>query len=92
MISLLNLNFLSSDSRLQSFDARANGCAKGEEFSVVVLKRVADALRYGDTIREVIRGMSTNYDGQTVSAAKASAEAQARLITSTSADNKLDFP
>jgi acyl transferase domain-containing protein len=65
VIPLSNFNLLSLDCHCNSSDAQANGYTKGEEFGVLVLKRVVDALRDGNTIRAVIRGTSTNHDGQT---------------------------
>ena len=53
-LTLTNMNFLSADSRCYSFDSRANGYARGEGFGVVVLKRLSDAIRDGDTIRAVV--------------------------------------
>ena len=65
MIPMTNLNFLSPDSKCYSFDHRANGYSRGEGFGVVVLKRLADALRDGDMVRAVIRATGTNQDGRT---------------------------
>ena len=44
-------------------DAAAAGCVKGNGSGVVVLKRLEDALRDGDTIRAVIKGSAMNNDG-----------------------------
>ena len=54
-LSLTNMNFLSANSRCYSFDERANGYSRGEGFGVVVIKRISDAVRDGDTIRAIIR-------------------------------------
>ena len=62
--ALSSLSFLSPDSRCYSFDDRANGYARGEGVSVMVLKPLADAIRDGDVIRAIIRGSGTNQDGQ----------------------------
>lgn len=63
-LPLSNLGFLSPDGKCHSFDSRANGYSRGEGFGVVILKRVSDAIRDGDTIRAVIRGSSSNQDGK----------------------------
>lgn len=59
------LNFLSPDGKCYTFDSRANGYGRGEGVGIVVMKRLADALRDGDPIRAVIRGSRVNQDGRT---------------------------
>ncbi|MCA9715864.1 MAG: polyketide synthase, partial [Myxococcales bacterium] len=54
---------LAPDGRCKTFDALANGFARGEGAGLVVLKRLSDALRDGDTIRALIRGSAVNQDG-----------------------------
>lgn len=55
-----DFNFLSRDSRSWSFDERANGYARGEGIAVLIVKRLSDALREGDTIRAVIRNTGSS--------------------------------
>lgn len=54
---------MSPDGALRPFDARARGTVPGSGVGAVVLKRLADALRDGDTIHAVIRGSALNNDG-----------------------------
>jgi acyl transferase domain-containing protein/acyl carrier protein len=54
---------LSPDGHCRAFDAQAQGTVWGDGVGVVVLKRLADALADGDTIRAVIRGTAINNDG-----------------------------
>ncbi|KAI1436832.1 putative polyketide synthase [Xylaria sp. CBS 124048] len=82
-IYLSNLNFLSPDSRCYSFDHRANGYARGEGIAVLVLKKVSDAIRDGNTIRAVIRSTSANEDGKTPGITQPSRVAQEKLIKRT---------
>ncbi|TRX95760.1 hypothetical protein FHL15_003314 [Xylaria flabelliformis] len=80
---LTNLNFLSPDGKCYSFDYRANGYARGEGIGVIILKRLADAIRDGNTIRAVIRSTGSNEDGRTQGIAQPSSDAQERLICET---------
>lgn len=75
-----NLNFLSPDSRCYSFDARANGYARGEGVVALVVKPLKTALEAGDVIRAVIRATASNQDGRTPALTQPSTEAQEALI------------
>lgn len=76
MSQLSTLGFLSPDGRSYSFDSRANGYAKGEGLGMMVLKRMDDAIRDGDTIRAVIRSTAINQDGHTPGITQPSKKAQ----------------
>ena len=76
------MGFLSPDGVCHSFDSRANGYARGEGFGVIIIKRLSDAIKDGDTIRAIIRNTQSNQDGDTP-LAQPSKEAQARLISDT---------
>ncbi|KAF2643547.1 putative polyketide synthase [Massarina eburnea CBS 473.64] len=80
-IGLSNMGFLSPDGVCHSFDHKANGYARGEGFGIVIIKRLSDAIRDGDTIRAVIRSSGTNQDGNSP-LARPDKHAQARLISS----------
>ena len=54
---------LSPDGHCRAFDAKAQGCVAGNGAGVVVLKRLADALRDRDSIHGVILGAAVNNDG-----------------------------
>ncbi|MFF8440701.1 type I polyketide synthase [Streptomyces californicus] len=54
---------LSPDGRCRPFDLHAAGTVPSEGVAVVVLKRLADALRDGDRIAAVITGSAVNNDG-----------------------------
>lgn len=86
-----NANFLSPDSRCYSFDERGNGYARGEGLAVLVLKRVTDAVRDGNTIRAVIRSTGSNEDGRTPGITQPSREAQEQLIRDTYAKANLSM-
>lgn len=79
-----NMNFLSPDGLCYSFDQRANGYSRGEGIAVVVLKRLSDAIRDGNTIRAVIRSTGCNEDGRTTGGiTQPRGLAQERLIRET---------
>jgi len=56
-------SIVSPDGHCRAFDARSAGTLGGSGVGVVVLKRLADALRDGDPVRAVIRGSAVNNDG-----------------------------
>ncbi|MCY1044450.1 amino acid adenylation domain-containing protein [Corallococcus sp. bb12-1] len=53
----------SPDGHCRPFDARARGTVPSSGVGLVVLKRLEDALRDGDTVHAVIRGSAINNDG-----------------------------
>jgi phthiocerol/phenolphthiocerol synthesis type-I polyketide synthase E len=53
----------SPDGRCRAFDAEAQGTVLGDGAGVVVLRRLADAVRDGDWIHAVIKGTAINNDG-----------------------------
>ncbi|QUQ67041.1 type I polyketide synthase [Kutzneria sp. CA-103260] len=54
---------MSPDGECRSFDAAANGTVGGNGVGVVVLKRLADAIRDGDTVHAVVLGSAVGNDG-----------------------------
>ena len=72
---------LSPDGHCRAFDAAARGTVPAGGVGVVVLKRLADALRDGDRIRAVIRGSAINNDGAAkVGYTAPSVEGQRRVV------------
>ncbi|KAJ0422729.1 hypothetical protein BJY00DRAFT_322312 [Aspergillus carlsbadensis] len=55
---------LSPTGQCRSFDASANGYARGEAINAILIKRLSDAVRDKDPIRAVVRGTAINCDGQ----------------------------
>ena len=88
---MTDFDFLSKDSRSWSFDSRANGYARGEGHAVVIIKRLDDALRNGDTIRAVIRNTGSNQDGRTPGITQPSGDAQVELIRRTYRQANIDM-
>src|ERR1700735_4552482 len=63
MITLSSAHMPAPDGRCKTFDAAADGYARGEGCGVIVIKRLEDAICDGDRIRAVIRGSAINQDG-----------------------------
>jgi len=80
------LGALSPDGRCKSFDASANGYARGEGCGAVLLKRLSDARRDGDTILAVIKGSAIGQDGASSSFTAPSGLAQQQVIRKALAD------
>ncbi|GAA0481561.1 hypothetical protein GCM10009544_49350 [Streptomyces stramineus] len=56
------LGVLSATGRCRPFDEKSDGTTFGEGGGFVLVKRLADALRDGDTVHAVIRGSAVNQD------------------------------
>ncbi len=62
-IACSRFGMLSPDGTCKTFDADANGYVRSEGCGVVVLKRLDDAQRDGDSVLAVVRGSAVNQDG-----------------------------
>ncbi|MER5867393.1 type I polyketide synthase [Kitasatospora sp. NPDC002040] len=71
---------LSPDDRCFTFDARANGYARGEGGVLLVLKPLVRALSDGDRVYAVLHGTAVNSDGATDGLTVPSAAAQAEVV------------
>jgi acyl transferase domain-containing protein len=54
---------VSPDGRCRAFDSSDSGIVGGSGLGIVVLRRLADALRDGDMVHAVVRGSAVNNDG-----------------------------
>lgn len=71
---------LAPDGRCKTFDAAADGYGRGEGCGVVLLKRLNDAERDGDTVLAVIQGSAVNHDGPSSGLTVPNKRAQEKLI------------
>ncbi|KAL3465723.1 hypothetical protein BJX64DRAFT_285326 [Aspergillus heterothallicus] len=55
---------LSPTGQCRSFDASANGYARGEAINAILVKRLSDCVRDKDPIRAIVRATAVNSDGQ----------------------------
>ena len=67
---------ISKDGTCRSFDKDANGYGRGEGASIIILKRMADALAENDRILAVLKGSAVGQDGRTNGIMAPNGEAQ----------------
>lgn len=79
-IAACRARMLAPDGRCKTFDASADGFGRGEGCAMVVLKRLSDALKNGDTVDGVIRGSAVNQDGASSGFTVPNVLAQQKLI------------
>ena len=71
-----------TDGKISS-DHRANGYGRGEGSGVVIIERLAEALRDGDDVGSVIRPTGSDQDGKTLTITQPNRDAHFRLIRET---------
>ena len=81
---------LAPDGRCKTFDADANGYVRSEGAGVVVLKRLSDALRDGDSVLAVVRGSAVNQDGPSSGQTVPNGPAQQALMRAALAASRLE--
>lgn len=85
-IALSRGHMLAPDGRCKTFDASADGFARGEGCGVLVLKRLSEARADKDQILAVIRGAAVNQDGRSGGLTVPSGPAQQAVISAALAD------
>ncbi|RCI09139.1 hypothetical protein L249_1549 [Ophiocordyceps polyrhachis-furcata BCC 54312] len=80
----------SPSGRCHTLDKKADGYIKAEGVNCVMLKRLSDAQRDGDSIRAIIRGTATNHDGLTPGIASPNWQAQADVTRAAYANAGID--
>jgi len=81
---------LSPDSRCKTFDASADGFARGEGCGIVVLKRLRDALADSDRILALVKGSAINHDGPSSGLTVPNQQAQKKVIRQALKNAKVD--
>ncbi|MFZ2529503.1 MAG: polyketide synthase Pks13 [Rhodococcus sp. (in: high G+C Gram-positive bacteria)] len=71
---------LTADGKIKAFSADANGIVRAEGGGLVVLKRLEDAERDGDTVLAVIAGSAVNQDGRSNGLVAPNPEAQVDVL------------
>ncbi|MET9017513.1 beta-ketoacyl synthase N-terminal-like domain-containing protein [Streptomyces olivaceoviridis] len=73
-------NMLSPDGRCKTFDDSADGYARGEGCGVLVLKRLSDAERDGDSVLALVRGTAVRQDGESAGLTVPNGQAQEQVM------------
>lgn len=88
-ISFTKARLLSTTGHCRPFDSEADGYVRGEGCGIVVVKRLADALRDRDRILALVRGAAINQAGRTRGITAPSCSAQVDVIRSALRDARL---
>ncbi|WP_045821173.1 polyketide synthase Pks13 [Williamsia herbipolensis] len=78
------------DGRIKAFSADADGMIRGEGGGLMILKRVADARRDGDTMLAIIAGSAVNSDGRSNGLPAPNPEAQVAMLRTAYRDAAID--
>lgn len=71
---------MSLNARCSTFDANADGYARGEAVSAIYVKKLSDAIRDGDPVRSVIRSTAVNAGGKSSTLTAPNTSAHEALI------------
>lgn len=90
-MALDKMGALSATSRCHTFDAKADGYARGEGYAAIYLKKASVAVADGSPIRAIIRGSGINANGRSVGISRPSAAGQEAVIRETYRNAGLPF-
>ncbi|MBL9006661.1 MAG: acyltransferase domain-containing protein [Myxococcales bacterium] len=86
---LANSQALSPSGRCRTFDAAADGFARGEGAGAVVLMRQSDAVAQRVPLLALLRGSAVNQDGRSTGLTAPNGLAQAKMLRAALADSRL---
>ncbi len=87
---LTDMQALAPDGRCKTFDESADGYGRAEGCGVVVLKRLSDAERDGDTVLALVRGTAVRQDGESAGFTAPNGLAQEALMRAALANARLE--
>lgn len=87
---LTDMEALAPDGRCKTFDESADGYGRAEGCGVIVLKRLSDAERDGDTVLALIRGTAVRQDGESAGFTAPNGIAQEALMRAALANAMLE--
>jgi len=87
---LTDMQALAPDGRCKTFDESADGYGRAEGCAVVVLKRLSDAERAGDTVLALVRGTAVRQDGESAGFTAPNGIAQEALMRAALANAMLE--
>ncbi|KAK4174323.1 putative polyketide synthase [Triangularia setosa] len=89
-LGLSRAHFLSPTGQCKPFDVAADGYCRAEGAGLVVVKKLSDAIREGDHIHGVIRGIGLNQCGTAKSITHPDAATQTELFTDVLSRSRID--
>jgi acyl transferase domain-containing protein len=87
---LTDMQALAPDGRCKTFDESADGYGRAEGCAAVVLKRLRDAERDGDTVLALVRGTAVRQDGESAGFTAPNGIAQEALMRAALANATLE--
>ncbi|WP_025353457.1 type I polyketide synthase [Nocardia nova] len=81
-VEFSKLGVLSPSGRTAAFGAEADGAVWSEGAGLIMIKRLADAVRDGDRVLAVVRGSAMNQDGRSQGLSAPNGSAQERVVRS----------
>lgn len=90
LCAFAGIGALSPSGRIRPFDRRADGLLAGEGGGAVILKRLEDAIRDGNTIYAIVKGVGSASDGRAVDVLAPSSEGQILALENAYKDAGID--